>query len=55
VCDDEALPKVILKVNYRVLQKELYSGIPNVTVRRVLQKRLHLKAYKLFFILGVER
>jgi hypothetical protein len=28
-------------------KKELYNGIPNVTVCRVLRKRLHLKAYKL--------
>jgi hypothetical protein len=32
---------------YRVFQKELYNGIANVTVWRVLRKRLHLKAYKL--------
>jgi hypothetical protein len=25
------------------VSKELYNGIPNVTVRRVLQKRLNLK------------
>jgi hypothetical protein len=33
-----------------VLKKELYSGIPNITVWRVLRKRLHLKAYKLSII-----
>jgi hypothetical protein len=27
---------------YRMFQKELYNGIPNVFVWRVLQKRLHL-------------
>jgi hypothetical protein len=27
--------------------KKLYNGIPNVTVWRVLRKRLHLKAYEL--------
>jgi hypothetical protein len=35
---------------YRVLQKELCNGIPNVTVWRVLRKRLHLKAYRLSVI-----
>jgi hypothetical protein len=35
---------------YRVFQKEIYNGIPNVTVWRVSQKRLHLKAYKLSII-----
>jgi hypothetical protein len=30
-----------------VFQKELYSGIPNVAVWRVLRQRLYLKAYKL--------
>jgi hypothetical protein len=30
---------------YRVFQKELYSGIPNVTVWRVLRKRLHLEPW----------
>jgi hypothetical protein len=38
---------------YRVFQKELYNGIPNVTVWRVLRKRLHLKAYKLSTVQGV--
>jgi hypothetical protein len=32
---------------YREFQKELHSSIPNVTVWRVLGKRLHLKAYRL--------
>jgi hypothetical protein len=31
-----------------MFQKEIYSGIPNVTVWQMLQKRLHLKAYKLW-------
>jgi hypothetical protein len=35
-------------------QKELYNGIPNVTVWRVLRKRLHLKAYKLSTVQGAE-
>jgi hypothetical protein len=30
-----------------MFQKELYNGIPNVTVWQMLGKRLHLKAYKL--------
>jgi hypothetical protein len=29
-----------------MLQKDLYNGIPNVTVWRVLRKSLHLKVYK---------
>jgi hypothetical protein len=28
-----------------MFQKELYNEIQNVTVRRVLRKRLHLKVY----------
>jgi hypothetical protein len=32
---------------YRIFQKELYIGILNVTVWRMLRKCLHLKAYKL--------
>jgi hypothetical protein len=32
----------------RVFKKELYSGITNRTVGRVLRKSLHLKAYKPF-------
>jgi hypothetical protein len=39
---------------YRMFQKELYNGIPNVTAWRVLRKRSHLKAYKLFIVKGVE-
>jgi hypothetical protein len=34
--------------------KELYNGIPIVTVWRVLRKRLHLKVYKLSIAQGVE-
>jgi hypothetical protein len=41
-------------IKHRAFQKELYNGISNVTVWRVLRKRLHLKAYKLS-IQGVER
>jgi hypothetical protein len=33
-----------------VSKKELHNGIPNVTVRRVLRKRLHLKACKLSIV-----
>jgi hypothetical protein len=29
-----------------MFRKELYNGIPNVTMWRVLRKFLHLKAYK---------
>jgi type IV secretory pathway TrbF-like protein len=45
----------IVREQYRVFQKELCSGIPNVTMWTVLQKRLPLKAYKLFIVQGVER
>jgi hypothetical protein len=38
-----------------VFQKELHNGIPNVGVWRVLRKRLHLKAYKLSIVQGVEQ
>jgi hypothetical protein len=31
-------------------KKELYYRIPNVSVWRVLRKRLHLKAYKLSIV-----
>jgi hypothetical protein len=40
---------------YRVFQKELYHGMPNVTLWRVLRKRLHSKAYKLFIVQHLER
>jgi hypothetical protein len=33
-------------------KKELYNGIPIVALHRVLQKRLHLMAYKLFIVQG---
>jgi hypothetical protein len=38
---DWGLPRAL----YRVFLKDLYSGIPKVTVCRVLRKRLNLKAY----------
>jgi hypothetical protein len=31
---------------YKVFRKELYNGIPNFAVWRVLRKSLHLKVYK---------
>jgi hypothetical protein len=34
--------------------KKFYNGIPNVTLWRVLRKRLHLKAYKISIFQGVE-
>jgi hypothetical protein len=37
-----------------VSKKELYNGILNVAVWRVLRKRLYLKAYKLSIVQGVE-
>jgi hypothetical protein len=37
------------------LKNELYNGNPNATVRRVLRKPLHLKAYKLSIVEGIER
>jgi hypothetical protein len=42
-----------LVYEYRVFRKELYSGIPNDTMWRVLLKRVHLKAYKLSIVQGV--
>jgi hypothetical protein len=33
--------------NIQGVSKELNNGIPNVTVWRMLKKRLHLKAYNL--------
>jgi hypothetical protein len=36
-------------------KKSFAVVIPNVAVWRVLQKRLHLKAYKLSIVQGVER
>jgi hypothetical protein len=39
---------------YRVIQKELHDGISNVTVWRVSRNCLHLKAYKLSIVQGVE-
>jgi hypothetical protein len=38
---------VLTPLDTTVFQKELYNGIPYVTVWRVLRKRLHLEAYKL--------
>jgi hypothetical protein len=37
------------------VQKELDNGVPNVTLRRVLRKHLHLKAYKLSIFQHLER
>jgi hypothetical protein len=45
----------IQSATYRAFQKELYSDIPNVTVSRVLRKRLHLKAHKLSTIHQLEQ
>jgi hypothetical protein len=39
---------------WRVFKKEFYNGNPNGIVWLVLQKRLHLKAYKLSIFQGVE-
>jgi hypothetical protein len=44
---------LISLILYMVLQKEFCNDIPNVTVWRVLRKRLHLKAYKLPIVQGV--
>jgi hypothetical protein len=38
-----------------VFHKELYNANPNVTVWRVLQKRLHIRAYKLSVVQGVQQ
>jgi hypothetical protein len=37
------------------VSKEFYNGIPNITVWRVLRKRLTLKAYKLLIVQCLER
>jgi hypothetical protein len=42
-------------LKYMMFKKELNNSIPNVTVRQVLRKRLHLKAYKLPIVQGVEK
>jgi hypothetical protein len=39
---------------YRMLQKQLYNGISNITVWRVLRRRLHLEAYKLSIVQHLE-
>jgi hypothetical protein len=39
---------------YSVFHKELYHGIPNFTVWRVLRKRLHIKSYKLSIVQVLE-
>jgi hypothetical protein len=51
---DEGDVELNIGPKYRVFQKKLCSGIPNVTVWWVLQKRLYLKAYKLSIVHGVE-
>jgi hypothetical protein len=40
---------------YRMFEKELCNGIPNVTVWRMLRKRLYLRAYKVSIVQDVER
>jgi hypothetical protein len=47
-------PKSFRSEIYRVFQKALYTGIPNVTVCLVLRKHLHLKAYKLSIVQQLE-
>jgi hypothetical protein len=47
---DVNLDSIRTKLIYRKFQKGLYNGIQNFAVWRVLQKRLHLKAYKLCII-----
>jgi hypothetical protein len=37
-----------------VFKKELYNGIPNVTLWRLLRKCLRLEMYKLSIVQGVE-
>jgi hypothetical protein len=46
---------ILITLKYNVFQKELYNGIPNVSVWRVSRKPLHLKAYKLSIVQGAER
>jgi hypothetical protein len=40
---------------YRTFKNQFYNGIRDVTVWRVLRKRLHLKAYKLSIVQHLER
>jgi hypothetical protein len=40
-------------VSYTVFQKKLYNGISNLTVLRILRKRLYLKAYELYIVLDL--
>jgi hypothetical protein len=40
------IPIVSMCTKYRVFRKQPHNGIANVTVWRVLRKRLHLNAYK---------
>jgi hypothetical protein len=39
---------------YTVFQKELYDGISEVTIWRMLRKRLYLKVYKLSIVQDVQ-
>jgi hypothetical protein len=41
--------------NAGCLKKKVCNGIPNVTVWRVLLKRVHLEAYKLSIVQHLER
>jgi hypothetical protein len=43
-CNTECIHRCI----YRLFQKELYSGIPNVTAWRVLRRRLHFFFFEFF-------
>jgi hypothetical protein len=40
---------------FKVFQKEIYNGITNIAVWRVLRNRLHLKLYKLPIVQHLER
>jgi hypothetical protein len=35
---------------YRMFKKELYNGVPNITVWKLLRKRLYLGTYKLSIV-----
>jgi hypothetical protein len=51
----EGSPWASKKQKYRAFQEELYNGIPDVTLWRVLRKRLHLKEYKIYIVQSVEQ
>jgi hypothetical protein len=45
--------ELLFRIYTGCFKKELYSGIPNVTLWQVLRKRLYLKVYKLCIVQGI--